>query len=456
MTGGIVDFLPAKSPRRADQAVLPLPQHCLETDEAARLIFRPDGRWGKAWIRFFRIPEHHAGRWLINLRVAALFHDLGKANADFVAMTRGTHGLTQYFRHEHLSALVLQLPVVNAWLAANAALDLGVLTGAVLSHHLKAGPSEPDKWCEPRRAGGLKVFLNHPDCARILARVAEVANLEPPPLLPGGTLDRTLPDTEWNTALGAGLRLAEEVRRGTGTGFGGKVATDPLRQSLLLATKAGLVVADSVASGLFRVDESISAWVEAVVHAPPLSPRDVDREILEPRAAELSAHSGRPFEWHRFQDLAAEQPSRALLLASCGSGKTLAAYRWAKSQLASRPLGRVIFLYPTRGTATEGFRDYVGHAPEDRAMLLHGSAAYELAGMQENPSDATAGKNYVDESAARLFALGLWNRRYFSATVDQFLAFMEHRYESLCLLPALADAAVIIDEVHSFDSGHVP
>ncbi|MBA4184440.1 MAG: CRISPR-associated helicase Cas3', partial [Acidobacteria bacterium] len=62
---------------------------------------------------------------------------------------------------------------------------------------------------------------------------------------------------------------------------------------------------------------------------------------------------------------------------------------------------------------------------------------------------ATTGKNY--ETQERLFALGFWGKRYFSATVDQFLSFLEHSYSSLCLLPVLADSAVIIDEVHSFD-----
>src|ERR1044071_5263547 len=69
--------------------------------------------------------------------------------------------------------------------------------------------------------------------------------------------------------------------------------------------------------------------------------------------------------------------------------------------------------------------------------------------MAENPSEATQGKNY--ETEERLFALGFWSKRYFSATVDQFLGFMEHSYTGLCLLPALADSALIIDEVHSFD-----
>src|SRR5437867_9676942 len=73
--------------------------------------------------------------------------------------------------------------------------------------------------------------------------------------------------------------------------------------------------------------------------------------------------------------------------------------------------------------------------------------------MAANPSEATEGKSFekLTEDRDRLFALGLWSRRYFSATVDQFLGFIEHDYKSLCLLPALADSALIIDEVHSFD-----
>jgi len=54
----------------------------------------------------------------------------------------------------------------------------------------------------------------------------------------------------------------------------------------------------------------------------------------------------------------------------------------------------------------------------------------------------------VDE---RLFALGYWPRRVFSATVDAFLAFMANRYAPICVLPVLVDSVVVVDEVHSFD-----
>jgi len=117
-------------------------------------------------------------------------------------------------------------------------------------------------------------------------------------------------------------------------------------------------------------------------------------------------------------------------------------------------IGRVVFLYPTRGTATEGFRDYVAWAPETEASLLHGTARYELESIAESPGETPAarGRRFApSDDDERLFALAYWSRRFFSATVDQFLGFLEHDYRGLCLLPVLADSAVVIDEVHSFD-----
>jgi CRISPR-associated endonuclease/helicase Cas3 len=142
-------------------------------------------------------------------------------------------------------------------------------------------------------------------------------------------------------------------------------------------------------------------------------------------------------------------PARAALLAPCGCGKTLAAWRWIAAQVKGRPAARVLFLYPTRATAKEGFRDYVSWAPEADAILMHGTAAYDLEGMFANPDDERHQNRY--EVDRRLFALGFWPRRVFSATVDQFLAFLQYEYGPVCMLPVLADAIVVIDEVHSFD-----
>jgi CRISPR-associated endonuclease/helicase Cas3 len=420
---------------------LSLEQHVADTEQAATMLFRPGTRWSHSYLRFFKLNPDLIGSFILNLRIAALLHDVGKANVDLQNILVSTASSSQSLRHEHLSALLLADPRVDGWLAGNALLDRDVILAAVLSHHLKA--SEDGDWrvLQPRSAGPTRLLFNHVDVRRILHAVASAATLDLNDLTFPNEYDHPDWAGAWDALWLRSARFRKDMR------------ADPDRHRLCLAVKAGLIVADSVASGLFRVGCQMSDWIEEVAHAAHLAEDQVDRDILQPRIQELS--SKKPFVYQRFQEGAASIGRRALLLAGCGSGKTLAAWRWADAVVRHEQIGRVVFLYPTRGTATEGFRDYVGHAPEGRAALVHGAARYELQGMLANPSDlppSLAGKNIVpDQAEQRLFALGLWSKRYFSATVDQFLAFMEHSYGSLCLLPALADSAVVFDEIHSYD-----
>ena len=445
------DKLLAKS--RYKDRELSLQQHLSETEDAAQRIFRLDGRWGRNWCRFFKLnTEAEQTCFLLNLRVAALFHDIGKANADFYRAVTEPKFVTQTMRHEHLSALLLCAPEVRQWLAQNPQLDVDVITAAVLSHHLKATDSGEVyqargwKWGEPHPQGSkspLRLFLQHAEVAATLARVAEIANLPNELKLDFAqwSANEAWVQTAWQNGMSAARNLSRTLRR------------DRERRALLLAVKAGVIVADSAASGLFREDHKLAEWIDDVVHAEAISGEQIADAILNPRAEQIARRRGVPFSLRPFQEQTAEQGSRVLLLAACAAGKTIAAWKWAEAQAGTHRLGKVLFLYPTRGTATEGFRDYVGWAPEAEGALVHGTARYELEAMRSNPSEATADKSYdkLNEEQARLFALALWSRRYFSATVDQFLSFIEHSYTGLCLLPALADSAVIIDEVHSFD-----
>jgi CRISPR-associated endonuclease/helicase Cas3 len=432
MTTNQPTMLLAKSRRHGKE--ITLQRHLFETEQAAAEVFTPNGRWGRNWCRLFKLTgRERQESFLLHLRLAALLHDIGKANEDFyAAVTRPTF-FPQTLRHEHLSALLLHLPEVRSWLRQNPSLDLEVLTGAVLSHHVKA--SEAD-WCQPKTKTVLQLFYTHPEVNVVLDRIKEVARLPNELRLRSNVWANKMP---WSEAWEDGQKTARQFIR--------DLRRNEWRRSLLMAVKAGLIVADAVASGLVREGHDIEGWINDRVHSAPISEADVADSILDPKARQLS--KGRPFDWHEFQKRAATLGPRALLLAACGAGKTVAAWKWAEAQAREREIGKVIFLYPTRGTATEGFRDYVGFAPEDEAGLLHGTARYELDAMAENPSEATRGKNY--ETEERLFALGFWSKRYFSATVDQFLGFMEHSYTGLCLLPVLADSALIIDEVHSFD-----
>ncbi len=439
----IPKHLPAKS-ARGGKPPLGLAQHLMDTEQAATEIFRLDGRWGQAWCRFFRIAEGDRERWLLNLRVAALFHDLGKANRDFMEAVTTHRGQQQTLRHEHLSALFLHLPEVRRWLSMSDRLDLEGITAAVLSHHMKASEGRDRrggwKWGQPVGPEHVELFLQHSDVSSTLLRIAEIAGLPPPPAL---TEQAWRPISPWDTAILDGQDAARLFRR--------TLRTAPSRRAFVLALKAGVVVADSVASGLVREGHPIAAWIEDVVHRPPLTAELLHEEILVEKVRRLEEQHKKPFVPHRFQELAARQGPRALLLAGCGMGKTLAAWRWAEAQARTHAFGRVIFLYPTRGTATEGFRDYVSWAPD--AALVHGTSRYELEAMASNPDDRRPGEiRLPSQDSERLFALGYWPMKYFSATVDQFMSFLEHSYSSTCLLPALADSAVIIDEVHSFDA----
>ncbi|MGE0104540.1 MAG: CRISPR-associated helicase Cas3' [Blastocatellales bacterium] len=444
-----LEKLLAKSRRNGRE--LSLEQHLRDTEDAALRIFRLDGRWGQNWCRFFKLNDAESQeRFLLNLRVAALFHDIGKANEDFHCAVTEKGFFEQTLRHEHLSALLLCFPEVRQWLARNNQLDADVITAAVLSHHLKAAESGEEnkargwKWCQPRgQRNFVRLYMQHAEVDATLERIAAIAGLEGKPELKFSTWSpaESWVQMAWLNGTTSARNLARSIRR------------DKQRLALLLAVKAGVIVADSAASGLFRENLSLEEWIENVVHDKAISADEVADKILNPRAEQISKKHGMPFSLHPFQEKAAEQGSRALLLAACAAGKTIAAWKWAEAQAREHKIGRVIFLYPTRGTATEGFRDYVGWAPEAEAAYVAGDAKFMLEDVARNPSDATAGKNFDNlcEDQDRLYALGLWSRRYFSATVDQFLGFMEHSYSSLCLLPALTDSAVIIDEVHSFD-----
>lgn len=428
----------AKSLRQGKDP-LTLRQHLEDVCRAAEIIFDDSERWGRNWCRFFRLTSAQAReKFLLNLKVAALLHDIGKANEEFSTALRNSQ-FKQTLRHEHLSALLLHMPELRLWLKHNPLLDVEIITAAVLSHHLKAAGKKD--WGAPRTLRkSFKMLLQHSQVAAVLDEIKDIAQLPPVP---------TLDINTWSDKSRAWL---DAKRDGCDTADRFRFVRDVERRALLLAVKAGLIVADAAASGLVREGHVIEDWIPSVARLAALSPDEVDEKIIAPRIDFLARK--KPFVWQEFQTKSAELSDRALLIAPCGSGKTLAAWKWAAAQTGKRKVGKVIFLYPTRGTATEGFRDYVGWAPEADAKLVHGTSRYELDAMQGNPehaSDATRGKRYRREEDERLFSLALWSGRFFSATVDQFLGFMEHSYGALCLLPALADSVVIIDEVHSFD-----
>lgn len=431
----------------------PLLEHLLETMDAFEALFgsRVPTRLGEQWLRFFRVPDTTWLRFHRTGLVASGLHDIGKVNDSFQAVVLG-HAREQAIRHEHLTALILQLPEFFGWLAEHRDVDADLVLSATAGHHLKSSRSPGDdypacgeKWSMSDR---FSVDLSK-EVSSIFATVAARAGL--------AMREWKLPP-RWSFASDGrshdAFAAARELRKRFDK-IKDALDHDEQRQRFFAAVKAAVIVADSVASGLVREQHSLTEWIsDAFDESQLIDATYVEREIIHKRVDEVTQKrrerdASFVFCWRDDQEHAENLGPRALLLAPCGSGKTLTAWRWIKAQLGRRPAARVIFLYPTRGTATEGFRDYVSWAPEADAALLHGTARYELEGMFENPDDARNGCHFEPEE--RLFALGFWQRRIFSATVDQFLAFMQQSYRSICLLPVLCDSVIVFDEVHSFD-----
>ena len=400
-------------------------------------------RLGECWLRFFKIEGQWA-HFYWNLLAAELLHDWGKANDGMQRVLTGTG--EQYIRHEHFSALLIGLPAVTSWLKGNKQIDVPLVLSAVLTHHLKAG-AKADGWATT--ANGNRVSIQDKN-----GQFAELVNTTAKRLLLG-SLDLTKVPEHWVSDRSPN-DIREHRTRIQDYTLAPIQKQSPEARRMLTAVRAALIAADSAGSGYARTRQPVgdAVWKQFVERAP-LTGQYLKENIIDKRLAEIDAAGkwddrGDGKEgWNDFQLACDELPDRALLLAPCGSGKTLAAWRWIAAQAAKRPVGRVLFLYPTRATAKEGFRDYVSWAPEADAALMHGNAAFDLNGMFDNGDARGDGSKY--EADRRLFSLGYWPKRVFSATVDQFLGFLQYGYGPMCMLPVLADSVIVIDEVHSFD-----
>lgn len=417
----------------------------------------------RRWLAFFRLAEADAEPFLRNGLLACLVHDWGKANTGFAAML-AKKGV-QTVRHEVVSALIMTEPPVWRWLGSAKRVDLPLVLAAVAGHHLKA--AEPEGFCDVRQFGATQngsldqdfsLTWNHPRVREQLSALAARFGIEED--LPEGVTEH------WRVKdrrPGRGdYRAGRDRVRNKIDDFREEIEDGPAssRARMLRAVRSALIAADSAGSALSRSHEEtghtddvrpfLRRWIaDAFDPAASLDEAKIYAKVIDPRV-KGQMPAGRPFPWNEFQEACDDPgrvPARALLIAPCGSGKTLAAWRWVAARCRERPVARAVFLYPTRGTATEGFRDYVGHAAPETAALVHGTAQLDLESLR--PDDDPEGR--IAES--RLFSLQQWPKRLFSATVDQFLAFLQHDYGSTCLLPLLADSAVVLDEVHSYDRG---
>ena len=376
-------------------------------------------------------------------KLAAYLHDWGKANDHFQGVVRSKMSdatpqrnplvAPQLLRHEALSVLLAW--EFKDWLE-HAEGDFISALAVAGGHHLKLGGkagTRTDNVGELRQCGDDQIFLytTHPSFISLLKYGRKTLGLP--------ALSRFRPPQTWQ------VYEIEKRQRLLRTVF-----DDWNEDSTFLAVLKGLLICgDSIGSAASSVPISIHEWIEHEV-TRTLNSGKTERIIQE----RLKGNTLRPFQ----ENLANSKTRVTLARAGCGTGKTLGAYVWAKHHAAERKL---FFCYPTTGTSTEGFIDYV-HGQAD-AALLHSRAGVDLARWQEEQDKKTLKEIYAtgeeeesgdgsdNEIAKKLESFKAWGREVNVCTVDTVLGMLQSNRRALYCFPAVANAAFVFDEVHCYD-----
>ena len=364
------------------------------------------------------------------IRVGCLCHDLGKANDGFQKMIRGlVDPRRQPVRHELLSALLLadQNSLVRKWALNQLSGDedeakrlLDCVIGAVGGHHLKL--DEDWKRAALALRGGcgqsVKAILDHADLKPLFSNLS----CEPisfslidgePTYLGRHHLPFSMSSNSWRSSLKKERdwwRFAAAVRA--------LVTAADVAGSAMLPEKGRVVIRE---------------WIHET-----LTSRATKALMQEVVDARLKGQESRGF-----QKAIGDAGSRVTLVeAGCGSGKTAAAYMWARNHADGKKL---FFCYPTTGTATEGFLGYV-HETKVEASLIHSRSIVDLEGIAEVTDDEK------DDHLLRIQSLNAWSPQAIICTVDTVLSLVRNNRRGLYSSPAILSGAFVFDELHAYDN----
>jgi CRISPR-associated endonuclease/helicase Cas3 len=382
-------------------------------------------------------PEKFRDRFRRIVLLAAAVHDLGKANDHFQGMIRRTaerKDRPQGLRHEWVTVLMLQqlrarlLPAVDG-----TEVDFAIVEWAVAGHHPAQDHASPPRTCPPGAGTVIPFLVGYRDFADCLAWLKRVFPL---------TGELTVAADAPQNLVGSANVFAEL----TTWAKGARQRWEELPKDdrlLVAAVKDCLIAADVAGSALPReLPDDVNRWdwitqsfqatprpgeVQTVVddRAKTFTDRNEDRELFQARVAGSAAPV-------------------SFIKAGCGSGKTQAAYMWAANHHATR---RLFFCYPTTGTATEGFRDYL-HEPSVRADLFHSRRDVDFDIILTTGPDA---KDADKDAAVRVESLDTWATPIVACTVDTVLGIVQNNKRGLFAWPALAQSAFVFDEIHAYD-----
>ncbi len=390
-------------------------------------------------------PRDYITRLRRCVLLAAAVHDIGKANDHFqgmLARIRDVRLNPQGLRHEWVTVLMLQL--LKPWLLPivdGNATDFAIVEWAVAGHHPAIHHPSPPRACPDGAGLEITFLLGHDDGPAILNWLAEIffdAKLGRPPV----------PESVTHS-LAEGQHVFIDIGQlwGRADRLWDRTIAGSDDRKLLAAVKNSLIAADIAGSALpklseeaLQVDGDRWQWITNSFSNRP-KPGDLEK-VWRTR---LGDKAPREFQLK----VAASKDAVTFVKAGCGSGKTLAAYMWAAKH---HPTSRLYFCYPTTGTATEGFKDYLyepeGELDELGARLFHSRRDIDFEIVLGAGPDAG---DEDHETAMKLESLEAWSTPIVSCTVDTVLGIVQNNRRGLFAWPALAQSAFVFDEIHSYD-----
>jgi CRISPR-associated endonuclease/helicase Cas3 len=363
--------------------------------------------------------------------LAAAVHDLGKANDHFQGMLRRIRDVRQNpqgVRHEWVTVLILKQ--FREWLmpaVGDSDIDFAIVEWAVAGHHPAFNHPSPPRNAPNASTPEITIYLDHCDLQDALDWLAITFSLP-----------KTQPFTNLRLDLGTSGQVFPALAQWERSAA--KV-WDKLSHSdrrFVAAVKNCLVAADISGSALPKADpDNVKRWswiTESFAESPKVG------ELQRIVDARLKDGTPRDFQLA----VANSTTSVTFVKAGCGSGKTLAAYMWAAKE---HPTRRIYICYPTTGTATEGFKDYL-HEPDVNADLFHSRRDVDFEIILDTGGDSS---NAEVESAIHIDSLDAWSTPIVACTVDTVLGVIQNHKRGLFAWPALAQSAFVFDEIHAYD-----
>jgi CRISPR-associated endonuclease/helicase Cas3 len=414
-------------------------------------------------------------RFRLTLRANGWMQDLGKASSHFQKMVSGTPQIKQLVRHETISGMLMLLDDrFSEWLSPLSEMLLVSVWGA-MGHHRKF-----DESTTPEQCPALTVHLAHKDFAEILSEMSVDLKLSESPRFERDVVIARTGKESCDLPARESIRELQDdfVEREA------EFLDDEKRRTLALVKGFGIaadVAASAVAArGQWARNYSLADYITESLSIG-LTPDDLsslinkwawDRSKCERTNEDLNSLPP-DFTVREFQTNVAESNSfLTLAQAGCGSGKSLAAYMWARAwcrKLATdaRTNFRLFFCLPTTGTTTEHFKDYALESGID-ASLTHSRSSVDLKAMaetapQEEASDgetdtAKAARAALNAERDKIESLALWSTPLVVATADTVLGLMSNARRAIYSLPAIMGGVIVFDEIHAFDDhmfGHL-